>query len=230
LADHRKVTAILEDRFSRGVLARLPLAHEPGEGWTYGLSHDVLGYVIEVVSGQTLDQFLRDRIFVPLDMTDTSFLVPEHKRDRVATIYSGSPLKALPRSFGSATYFSGGGGLFSTARDYARFSQMLLNGGELDGKGFLKRDSLTLMTSNQIGEHMVFGIMKYGLGFGLMNPPGSTTLDSYFWAGAYSTNFWVDPGRDVIGVVMTQVLPVTQTVQQAVRQAVQRAVNKAVEN
>jgi CubicO group peptidase (beta-lactamase class C family) len=210
-------------------LARLPLAHEPGEGWTYGLSHDVLGYVIEVVSGQTLDQFLRDRIFAPLDMRDTSFLVPEPKRDRVATIYTsgapGSPLKALPRTFGSATYFSGGGGLFSTARDYARFSQMLLNGGELEGKRFIKRDTLTMMTSNQIGDQMVFGVMKYGLGFGLMTLPGSPALDSYFWAGAYSTNFWVDPSRDIIGVVMTQVMPVTQDTQ-IVRQAVNKAVEK----
>jgi CubicO group peptidase (beta-lactamase class C family) len=189
----------------------------------------VLGYVIEMVSGQSLDQFLRDRIFIPLDMTDTSFLVPESKRDRVATVYTsgepGTPLKALPRTFGSATYFSGGGGLFSTARDYARFSQMLLNGGELDGKRYLKRDTLTMMTSNQIGDHMVFGVMKYGLGFGLMNLPGSPALDSYFWAGAYSTNFWVDPGRDIVGVVMTQVMPVTQDTQ-----VVRQAANKAVEN
>ena len=214
-------------------LAKLPLAHEPGEDCTYGLSHDVLGYVIEVVSGQTLDQFLRDRIFAPLDMTDTSFLVPESKRDRMATVYSSGqaasgPLKALPRTFGSATYFSGGGGLFSTARDYSRFCQMLLNGGEFEGKRFLKRDSLTLMTSNQIGDHKVLGIMKYGMGFGLMMLPtpgaAEPVLDFYFWAGAFSTNFWVDPRRDIIGVVMTQVVPVTQ-----ITQFVQQTVNKAVE-
>ena len=216
-------------------LAKLPLAHEPGEGWTYGLSHDVLGYVIEVVSGQPLDTFLRDRIFVPLDMTDTSFIVPEAKRDRMATVYTagsgaGSPLTALPRNFGSATYFSGGGGLFSTARDYSRFSQMLLNGGEFEGKRFIKRDTLTEMISNQIGDHLVFGIMKYGLGFGLVSVPSpgdaKPVLDSYFWAGAYSTNFWVDPKRDIIGLVMTQVMPVTQNAQQLVHQTV----NKSVEN
>jgi CubicO group peptidase (beta-lactamase class C family) len=215
-------------------LARLPLAHEPGEEWTYGLSHDVLGYLIEVVSGQTLDQFLRDRIFAPLDMRDTSFLVPESKRDRVATVYitgatPSDPLTARPRTFGSATYFSGGGGLFSTARDYSRFSQMLLNGGEFEGKRFIKRDTLTLMTSNQIGDQKIFGIVKYGLGFGLMVQPAPGTadpvLDSFFWAGAYSTNFWVDPTRDIIGVVMTQVLPVTYSTQ-----FVHEAVNKSVEN
>jgi CubicO group peptidase (beta-lactamase class C family) len=216
-------------------LAKLPLAHEPGEGWTYGMSHDVLGRVIEVVSGQPLDQFLNDRIFVPLDMTDTSFLVPEAKRDRMATIYTtasapGGALTALPRTFGSATYFSGGGGLFSTARDYSRFAQMLLNNGEFEGKRFITRDSLTTMTSNQIGDHMVFGILKYGLGFGLVNraTPGDEkpVLDSYFWAGAYSTNFWVDPRRDIIGLVMAQVVPITQSAEQLFHQAVNKAVEK----
>jgi CubicO group peptidase (beta-lactamase class C family) len=216
-------------------LAKLPLAHEPGEGWTYGMSHDVLGHVIEVVSGQPLDKFLNDRIFVPLDMTDTSFLVPEAKRDRMATVYTtgsgaGGPLTALPRSFGSATYFSGGGGLFSTARDYSRFSQMLLNGGELDGRRFITRESLTMMTSNQIGDHLVFGILKYGLGFGLVNGStpvdGKPVLDSYFWAGAYSTNFWVDPKRDIIGLVMTQVVPITQSAEQLLHQTVNKSVEK----
>ena len=215
-------------------LARLPLAHEPGEEWTYGLSHDVLGYLIEVVSGQTLDQFLRDRIFAPLDMRDTSFLVPVSKHDRVATVYTtgatpSDPLTARPRTFGSATYFSGGGGLFSTARDYSRFSQMLLNGGEFESKRFVKRDTLTLMTSNQIGDKNAFGVMKYGLGFGLMFQPApgaaEPVLDSFFWAGAYSTNFWVDPRRDIIGVIMTQVLPVTQDTQ-----IVHQVVNKSGEN
>jgi CubicO group peptidase (beta-lactamase class C family) len=215
-------------------LCRLPLAHEPGEGWTYGLSHDVLGYLIEAVSGQTLDQFLRDRIFAPLDMRDTFFFVPESKRDRVATVYAtgeppSGPLTARPRTFGSATYFSGGGGLFSTARDYSRFSQMLLNGGEFEGKRFVKRDTLTLMTSNQIGDQQAFGVMKYGLGFGLMFQPAAgaaePVLDSFFWAGAYSTNFWVDPRRDIIGVVMTQVVPVTRDTQ-----IVRDVVNKSVEN
>jgi CubicO group peptidase (beta-lactamase class C family) len=216
-------------------LAKLPLAHEPGEDWTYGMSTDVLGRVIEVVSGQPLDQFLNDRIFVPLNMTDTSFFVPKDKRDRMATIYTtgsgaGGTLTALPRTFGSATYFSGGGGLFSTARDYSRFTQMLLNSGELEGKRFIKRDTLTLMTSSQIGKHMVFGILKYGLGFGLINVPApgaaKPILDSYFWAGAYSTNFWVDPKRDIFGLVMTQVVPVTQSAEQLLHQAV----NSAVEN
>ena len=180
--------------------------------------------MIEVVSGQTLDKFLRDRIFAPLDMRDTSFLVPEPKRDRVATVYTtggtpSGPLTARPRTFGSATYFSGGGGLFFTVRDYSRFSQMLLNGAASpEDSDSSQRDTLTLTTSRSDRRlSKAFGIMKYGLGFGLMFQPttgaAEPVLDSYFWAGAYSTNFWVDPRRDIIGVVMTQVLPVTRDTQ-----------------
>ena len=151
-------------------LAKVPLAHQPGEGWTYGLSHDVLGRVIEVVSGQSFDKYLQEHIFTPLDMHDTFFSVPEAKRDRVATIYRAGDkgaLEALPRRYGSETFFSGGGGLFSTARDYTRFAQMLWNGGTLDGTRILKPETIATMTTNQIGKHLAF-MMKYGLGFGLM--------------------------------------------------------------
>ncbi|HEV3167075.1 MAG TPA: serine hydrolase domain-containing protein [Isosphaeraceae bacterium] len=196
-------------------LGKVPLAHQPGEGWTYGLSHDVLGRVIEVVSGQTFDQFLQERIFKPLDMPDTSFLVPEAKRDRLATTYraeNGDALTPLPKNPGSATFFPGGGGLYSTTRDYTRFAQMLLNGGELDGARILKPETISLMTTNQIGDLSAFGGMKYGLGFGLVMGPeteaGKPVLSRYFWAGAYSTNFWVDPRHDLVAVLMTQVLPV----------------------
>src|SRR5262249_55202258 len=130
-------------------LGKVPLAHQPGEEWTYGLSHDVLGRLIEVVSGQGFDAFLQARILTPLDMRDTSFLVPEGKRDRVATIYragEGAGLTPLPKRYGSKTFFSGGGGLFSTARDYTRFAQMLLNGGELDGVRLLKPETIAQMT------------------------------------------------------------------------------------
>jgi len=191
-------------------LAQVPLAHQPGARWTYGLGHDILGRLVEVVSGQPFDAYLRQRIFDPLDLHDTSFEVPEAKRDRVATIYRaallGGKLTPLPRSFGSKTFFSGGGGLFSTARDYARFAQMLLNGGELDGVRILKPETIALMTSNQIGDHTAFVLFKYGLGFGLEYGPKGA-LVRYFWGGFYSTNFWVDPRNDVVAVILTQVLP-----------------------
>lgn len=194
-------------------LASVPLAHQPGEGWTYGLSHDVLGRVIEVASGMRFDQFLDDRIFKPLAMHDTGFLVPEAKRARVATLYRAKllgPLEPLPRNYGSATFFSGGGGLFSTARDYARFAQMLASGGSLGTARILKPETIALMTTNQIGAHRALGLFRYGLGFGLESGApagGKPVLKSYFWGGIFSTYFWVDPGHDVVGMILTQVIP-----------------------
>ena len=136
----------------------------------------------------------------------------------------------LPRNYGSETFFSGGGGLFSTARDYARFAQMLLNGGELEGKRILKAETIREMTTNQIGEHSAFGIMKYGLGFGLLFDPGRDGADpvlrQYNWGGLYSTNFWIDPSDEVVTVIMTQVLPTNHG---GLDQIVRRAVGAAVE-
>jgi CubicO group peptidase (beta-lactamase class C family) len=199
-------------------LANVPLAHQPGEGWTYGLSHDVLARVVEVVSGKRFDQYLQERVLQPLDMRDTSFFVPEDQRDRVATIYAtgnDGTLTAMPRSFGSTTFFGGGHGLFSTARDYTRFAQMIANGGELNGARILKPETIGMMTTNQIGNKEArigpFSLGKYGLGFGLIlapEKPGSDpVLDRYFWGGYFSTNFWIDPRHDLVAVVMTQVLP-----------------------
>jgi len=216
-------------------LAKVPLAHQPGERWTYGLSHDVLGRVIEVASGRSFDQYLQETLFQPLDMRDTSFFVPAAKRDRMATIYTTGlftgPLTPLPRSFGSETFFSGGGGLFSTARDYARFAQMLLSGGELDGVRILKAESLATMTSNQIGDLNALILYKYGLGFGLEmvdGPEGKKTrVGNYFWGGFFSTNFWVDPRKDVVAIILTQVLPTNHgNPQRLLRQVIDRAIEK----
>jgi CubicO group peptidase (beta-lactamase class C family) len=214
-------------------LAHVPLAHQPGEGWTYGLSHDVLGRVIEVVSGKSFDTYLREQILDPLDMHDTFFFVPEAKRDRVATVYQAGEkgaLSPIPKNYGSETFFSGGGGLFSTARDYTRFAQMLLNGGELDGTRILKPESIKAMTTNEIGSFTAFG-SKYGLGFGLLFTPGTEgekpVLSSYHWGGYYSTNFWVDPPHDLIGVLMTQVLPTNNGESfQIIRKAVDGAIER----
>ena len=195
-------------------LAEVPLAHQPGEGWTYGFSHDVLARVVEVASGRRFDQYLQEWIFTPLDMRDTSYHVPEDKRGRVATIYDageGGALSPLPREYGSETYFSGGGGLFSTARDYARFAQMILNGGVLEGRRILEQGTVAAMTTNQIGELWSFGERKYGLGFGLAlaaGPDGGApVLERFFSGGSYSTNFYVLPRRDLVLVLMEQVVP-----------------------
>jgi CubicO group peptidase (beta-lactamase class C family) len=214
-------------------LARAALAHHPGEGWTYGLSHDVLGRLIEVISGQSFDAYLREHVLKPLDMPDTSFFVPRSKWDRQSTVYranANGALVPLPVNHGSETFFSGGGGLFSTARDYTRFAQMLANGGELDGVRILKPETIAAMTTNQIGKLSAMG-MKYGLGFGLLMAPGSNghdpVLNRYFWGGFYSTNFWVDPRHEIVAVLMTQVLPTNHGGAEAVfRQAVDSAIIK----
>ncbi len=214
-------------------LGKAALAHQPGERWTYGLSHDVLGRLIEVVSGQRFDAYLHEHIFTLLDMHDTFFSVPEAKRYRKATIYRANEQGALTpllANYGSATFFSGGGGLFSTARDYTRFAQMLLNGGTLDGARILKPETIALMTTNQIGDHSAFG-MKYGLGFGLFLTKAPhkdrPVLGRYFWGGLYSTNFWIDPRNELLALIMTQVLPTNHGGAEGVfRQVVDAAVAK----
>ena len=151
-------------------------------------------------------------------MRNTTFFVPEGERDRVATIYAmgnGGTLTAMPKSYGSKTFFGGGHGLFSTARDYTRFAQMISNGGELSGQRILKPETIAMMTTNQIGRSDArigpLSLGKYGLGFGLVlapvTPGGQPVLNRYYWAGYYSTNFCIDPRHDLVAVIMTQVLP-----------------------
>ena len=214
-------------------VAAQPLAHQPGAAWTYGLSTDVLGRLVEVVSGTSFDAFLRDRIFKPLRMSDTGFDVPESKWSRFATVYApdGSggirPMKD-PESFGNTVmspiaaykqpkrYFSGGAGLVSTAHDYSRFAQMLLNGGELDGVRLLSPKTIELMTASHTsdlpqGGGILGGGAQFGLGFRVVTDVGATqALGSdgmYGWSGIYGTNFWVDPEEQLIGIVMVQRYP-----------------------
>jgi CubicO group peptidase (beta-lactamase class C family) len=215
-------------------LAALPLAHEPGDAFTYGLSSDVLGRVVEVASGQSLDAFFRERIFKPLGMHDTMFYVPAEKQSRLAALYALGADKALSRApeepvkgvltfsagypyRGSRTYFSGGGGLVGTVPDYARFLQMLLNGGELDGVRILKAETVKRMTSDQLGKANVPQFMagphgdRFGYGFGVVTmPPKDKTapaVGSFSWGGAFRTYFWVDPQNQMLLVLMTQVAP-----------------------
>jgi CubicO group peptidase (beta-lactamase class C family) len=199
-------------------LAKVPLAHQPGEGWTYGFSHDVLGHVIEVASGQRFNRYLQEQVLTPLDMRDTSFLVPEEKRSRVATGYEAGQddvLSPRPKKYGSTTYFSGGDGLFSTARDYARFAQMILNGGQLESVRILKPATVAAMITNQIGKYSsadsASGDRKYGLGFGLALAPnpngGEPVVERCYWGGVFSTKFWIVPRRDLVLLLMLQVYP-----------------------
>jgi hypothetical protein len=212
-------------------LAGLPLKYQPGEAWEYGLSTDVLGHLVEVVSKKSLDEFFQERIFRPLGMTDTHFALPPAKRDRLAALYrpgadkavekvGNDPVRIGPLTYSAVmplrepAYFSGGAGLVSTTPDYARFLQMLLNKGEHNGKRILKRETVELMARNQIGDLKVplggHGD-KFGYGFGVVTAAGRekeiASIGTFSWGGIYNTYFWVDPEKEVVGILMTQLYP-----------------------
>jgi CubicO group peptidase (beta-lactamase class C family) len=200
----------LKDFVSR--LARLPLAHQPGEVWEYGHSADVLGRVIEVASGQSLDQFLDSRLFKPLGMVDTGFWVPPEKRSRLVDPPPGATILPDRDVTKPTTLFSGGSGLVSTAQDYLRFCQMLLNGGELDGVRVLSPATVRRMTTNALPSDIRFGNgSTFGLGFGIRSDavwsvvPGS--VGSFTWSGIWGTYFWVDPAEQLIAIQLIQVVP-----------------------
>ena len=214
-------------------LGKLPLQYDPGSQWHYSVSVDVQGYLVEVLSGMKFSEFLEQRIFAPLDMQDTAFKVNEGNKDRLAQLYkpegvtadnyfspaTGSGLEVAD-AFMSAGYIygvkfeSGGGGLVATARDYLRFSQMMLNGGELDGVRILSPKTVDLMTTNHIGD-LGLGYGRKGIGFGLdfavvLNPGELGEVSSageYNWGGAAGTRFWIDPQEQLIGLFMVQSIP-----------------------
>jgi CubicO group peptidase (beta-lactamase class C family) len=203
-------------------LGKLPLAFQPGERFQYGLNTDLLGCLIQVISGQTLDEFFRKNIFEPLRMNDTYFNVPSLKWDRLATVYTeDSNNHIIPWSHTfrnidpdypkmNKRYFSGGAGLTSTAYDYAVFLQMLLNGGIYNGKKILSPRSVELMTSNQL-DFPYDGVDNFGLGFEILsektanlNPKNKGTFS---WGGYYGTTYWVDPKEKLVCLIMTQHTP-----------------------
>ncbi len=206
-------------------LGKIPLVHQPGTIWDYSVSQDVLGRLIEVVSGKTLDQFFAERIFKPLGMIDTGFYVPQEKWDRLTALYTLNPDKTIKRHAGPpqesykkpATLLSGGGGLVSTAMDYTRFCQMLLQGGELDGVRILSRKTVELMSADHLGDMPRVGSATRGNGFGLtfsvnLGPGKNGNIGSageYNWGGAAGTRFWIDPKEQMLGVFMIQILPHT---------------------
>ena len=216
-------------------LGKIPLQYEPGTKWHYSVSVDVQGRLVEVLSGMSFGEFLETRLFQPLDMKDTSFTVSSDKKPRFAQLYSpegtaeGSELflnrnktsnlvpageRASAGYEEGATFEGGGGGLVSTAADYMRFSQMLLNGGELDGERILSPKSVELMTTNHLGE-LPMGFGRNGVGFGLgfavaLNQGDVGELGSageYNWGGAAGTRFWIDPQEQLIGLFMVQSIP-----------------------
>jgi CubicO group peptidase (beta-lactamase class C family) len=197
--------------------APLPLSFHPGDDWQYGSSTDYVALLVERISGQSLVDYLQEKILDPLQMHDTSYIVPKDKIDRVAAVYSPSgpdqtiELFRAPE-YRETTYFGGVAGLSSTVSDYWRFSQMLLNGGELDGVRLLSPKTVNLMISNHSGENDVYirgPGYTFGLGFGLVSDAGTArdplTPGTFSWGGAWGTIFWVDPVENMIGIMMTQI-------------------------
>ena len=213
-------------------LAKIPLEFSPGEAWNYSVSIDVLGYLVGRISNQPFQQFLKERIFDPLGMTDTGFHVPADKAHRFAACYSNNPpgkMKlyddpAKSNYLSPPTLYSGGGGLCSTALDYLTFCRALLNGGELGGTRLLGPKTLKLMATNHLpggaylpalsrsmfSEATLDGV-GFGLGFAVTMDPGRTLLPGsvgeYYWGGMASTAFWIDPAEELITIFMTQLVP-----------------------
>lgn len=204
-------------------LAELPFDAQPGEKYLYGFSIDILGAIIEVASGQPLDVFLKTRIFEPLRMQDTFFYLPADKRNRLATVYSmrdgkisrapdeGTMQSQGHYADGPRQSFSGGAGLLSTAADYARFLQAMLNGGELDGARILSPKTVELMTTDHLQGLEFRPGEGFGLGFSVVKDLGERgvpgSVGEYGWGGAYHSTYWVDPVEDLIVVYFTQLLP-----------------------
>jgi CubicO group peptidase (beta-lactamase class C family) len=202
-------------------LGTLPFVAQPGEAFVYGYNTDILGCVVERVSGITLDEFIRTRITTPLGMSDTHFFLPVEKRERLAAVYasgsSGVIVRAPVGPRGQGEYiegprrsFAGGAGLLSTARDYARFLEMIRNGGALDGVRLLAPRTVQLMTTNQIGTlHSTTGL-GFGYGFETTDRYGANGMDSvgaFGWGGAYGTMYRVDPQARLAILLMMQLVP-----------------------
>jgi CubicO group peptidase (beta-lactamase class C family) len=204
---------VLGDRIK--ILGKLPLKHNPGEQWTYGLNNDVLGYLVEIWSGMSFDEFLRKRIFDPLGMKDTYFYLPKEKYSRLVTLYAGGKdgkiVKPETKAYDNVnpdypktagTYFSGGAGLSSTVEDYAKFLQLFLNNGQYNGVKLLSRKTIELMLTDQHvpGTHV-------GLGFGLETIENDyqsvLSLGTFSWGGAFNTHYWADPKEKLIGLLFT---------------------------
>lgn len=227
---------------------KAPLLFDPGTRWEYGISVDWLGKLVEKISGQTLEDYFRQHIFQPLDMRDTFFNIPPDKQTRVVALHhrqeDGSFMEPPPQPFQPVRFFSGGGGLFSTASDYMKFLGMLMNGGKLGNKQILQSATVAQMIRNQIGElnlvemrslvpqfakdpvRVPGSLDKFGLGFGINSRPveGGRSPGSMSWAGIFNTFFWIDPSRKTCVVIMMQILPFGDDATNSVVEQFERAV------
>ena len=232
----------LQDMMTK--LGKLPLMYEPGTRWQYSVSTDVLGRIVEVASGKPLDEFFAERVFKPLDMKDSGFFVPGDNADRLTASHGLDKDKKLTatekadksRFRSKPRLLMGGGGGVSTARDYLRFCQMLLNGGELDGVRLLKQETVAEMTRNQLPEEAMKakngGNVEVGEGFGLGfgvrvgkdDPAAGRFVGEYYWGGAASTHFWIAPKQELIVVALEQFQPSRPLLQQAIKPLIYQAV------
>jgi CubicO group peptidase (beta-lactamase class C family) len=232
----------LQDMMTK--LGKVPLLYEPGTRWHYSVSTDVLGRIVEVASGKALDEFFAERIFKPLDMKDSGFFVPKDKFDRFAATHGIDAKEkklTVTETADKSSYrtkpkwLSGGGGGVSTARDYLRFCQMLLNGGELDGVRLLKKETVAEMTRNQLPEEAMKAKNGgnaevgegFGLGFGVRvgkdDPTMGRAVGEYYWGGAASTHFWISPKQELVVVALEQFLPNRPMLQQAIKPLIYQA-------
>jgi CubicO group peptidase (beta-lactamase class C family) len=205
------------------ILGKLPLVHHPGERFTYGLNVDVIGYLIEILTGEKLDQYLKSRIFDPLGMTDTWFYLPEELKGRLVKVNTEDtnhqvvpmPQDGVNYPLAKGAYFSGGAGLSSTTKDYATFLQMLLDRGEYNGIRLLSSRTVELITSNQIGD-LDLGVDKFGLGFELTTERGQAVLGisegSFAWGGYFGTTYWADPEKKLVCLLFMQQVPLSHSV------------------
>jgi CubicO group peptidase (beta-lactamase class C family) len=220
-------------------LATLPFVAQPGEAWVYGYNTDVLGCIAERVAGAPLDQLIRDRITQPLGMKDTQFFLPAAQRPRLAAVYSSGPDGTITRApdgpkgqghyvDGPRKSYAGGAGLLSTARDYARFLEMIRNGGSLDGVRILSPRSVELMATNQVGTLHSPNGLGFGFGFEVTERYGANGMDSvgsFGWAGAYGSTYRIDPKMRLALLLMIQMLPNTTGIAERFNALVYQALN-----
>jgi len=234
-------------RTGDGGFLKAPLVFDPGTKWEYGISADWLGQLVEKISGQSLEEYFRQNIFAPLGMADSFFNVPADKQARVVTVHQrkddGTLTENPPQVFKPVQFLSGGGGLYSTAPDYLKFTRMLLGGGKLGNTRVLQAETVALMGHNQIGDLTMTAIKslapqvarnvqvpglldKFGLGFGINTQPveGGRASGSMAWAGIYNTFFWIDPTGKTTAVLMMQLLPFMDDAAKALLEEFERAV------
>jgi CubicO group peptidase (beta-lactamase class C family) len=213
-------------------LSEIALLYQPGTRWHYSVSTDMLGFLVEKVSGETLDMFFKRRIFTPLGMHDTAFHVPADKAERLAVCYGPRGDEGLrvtddPREsefLEKPGLLSGGGGLVSTLGDYLQFCRMLLNRGTLNGRRLLRPETVEMMTRNQLPESTSWNEQGFGLGFSVQTSEGNYGAGEYGWGGAASTHFWIHPDHELIVIALSQRMPFSNQLQKAVKDSIYRAI------